>query len=135
MAYGAVCTGSGASDAVLFRALAQAAVLRMGKFNVQQLANTAWAFAAVNQPDEKLLTALARVAEIWVIEFNAIPQNLANTAWAFATLRQPVEKLFMALVRAGGRRLDSTLRCSFVHMLDRDRVMRAPAIALPVSQD
>ena len=55
-------------------------------FSAQALANTAWAFATVNQSNEKLLKASAREAERRVSEFNL--QNIASTTWAFATMNQ-----------------------------------------------
>ena len=58
----------------------------MRSCNAQGLANTAWAFATVKRPNEKLFTALARAAKRLVNEFNA--QGLANAAWAFATVKQ-----------------------------------------------
>ena len=51
---------------------------RMGEFNMQDLANIAWAFAKAGQPDAQLFMALARMAARCVGEFNA--QGLANTA-------------------------------------------------------
>ena len=72
-----------------------------GNFNAQDLANTAWAFAAMNRPDEKPFTALARAAELRVSEFNA--QDLANTAWAFAAAGQSDVMLFGALAMAAER--------------------------------
>ena len=50
----------------------------MSELKPQELANTAWAFAAVNQPDEKLFAAFVRAAERRVSEFN--DQYIANTA-------------------------------------------------------
>ena len=50
----------------------------MNDFKLQDLANTAWAFATVKQLDEKLFRALAREAERRLNEFKA--QELANTA-------------------------------------------------------
>ena len=61
------------------------------------LANTAWAFATLGQPDARLFTALAKEAERRAGNFN--PQNLANRAWAFATLGQPDAQLGTALAR------------------------------------
>ena len=55
-----------------------AAQQRMSDFNVQDLANTAWAFATAGQLDAKLFTTLARASEWRVGDFNA--QSLANTA-------------------------------------------------------
>ena len=51
----------------------------------QDLANTAWAFATVKQPDAILFAAFTRAVEWQMSEFTE--QNLANTAWAFATLK------------------------------------------------
>ena len=50
----------GQSDAQVFKALASEAEQRMGDFNPQNLANTAWAFAKVGQSDAQLFRALAR---------------------------------------------------------------------------
>ena len=47
---GQVATAS-QQDAQLFAALARAAELRLGDFNVQHLAKTAWAFATASQQD------------------------------------------------------------------------------------
>ena len=47
---GQVATAS-QQDAQLFAALARAAELRLGDFNMQGLANTAWALATVSQAD------------------------------------------------------------------------------------
>ena len=63
-----------------------AAELRLGDFKVQDLANTAWAFATASQQDAQLFAALARVAELRLGDFKV--QELANTAWAFATASQ-----------------------------------------------
>ena len=57
----------------------------MSESNVQELANTARAFATVHQLDRKVLTVLAKEAEQWVSE--SILQELADTAWAFATVK------------------------------------------------
>ena len=66
---------------------------------MQELANTAWAFAAAGKSDAQLFAALARVAELRVSNFNM--QELANIAWAFATAVDA--SLFSALVRAAKR--------------------------------
>ena len=55
---------------------------RVGDFNTQDLANTAWAFAKAGHPDEQLLTALARVAKLHLGDFT--PHFLAIAAWGFA---------------------------------------------------
>ena len=46
--------------------------------SAQNLANMAWAYAALTQPHDKLFTVLDRSAEGRVIDFNS--QELANTA-------------------------------------------------------
>ena len=42
----------------------------MGNFKSQNLANTAWAFASLGQPDALLLVALAREAERYIGNFD-----------------------------------------------------------------
>ena len=74
------------SDENLFVVLGKAVERRLGKFNAQHLANTAWAFATVGQEDARLFMAWAKVAERRMPEFDV--QGLANTAWAIATLGQ-----------------------------------------------
>ena len=68
----------GQADAQLFMALAREAERRLGDFNPQGLANTAWAFATLGQADAQLFMALAGEAERRVGNFK--PQELANTA-------------------------------------------------------
>ena len=58
--------------------LARAAQLRLGDFQVQDLANTAWAFATASQQDAQLFAVLARAAELCLGDFKV--QGLANTA-------------------------------------------------------
>ena len=65
-------------DAELFRTLARASEQRVGGFNAQELANTAWAFATIGQLDAKLFTTLARASERQVGGFNS--QEFANMA-------------------------------------------------------
>ncbi len=52
-------------------ALTTAAERRVSEFKPQELANTAWGFAVVNQPNEKLFTDLARAAERRVTKFKS----------------------------------------------------------------
>ena len=52
-------------------ALTIAAQRRVSEFNEQDLTNTAWALATINQRDEQLFTALARGAERRLRDFNA----------------------------------------------------------------
>ena len=70
----------------MFAALARAAERRLGDFNVQELANTAWALATSSQSDAQVFSVLARAAERRQGNFNV--QELANTAWVFATAGQ-----------------------------------------------
>ena len=62
----------------MFAALATVAEHHMGDFNVQELANKAWAFATAGQHDALLFAALATAAERRMGDFNV--QELANTA-------------------------------------------------------
>ena len=87
---------AGQQDEQIFKTLARMAEQRLGQFEAQGLACTAWAFATVGQQDEQLFKALARIAECRD-EFNA--QDLTNTAWAFATVGQEDEELFKTLAR------------------------------------
>ncbi len=95
VAYGATCGSSAELLDMLVATLSRAAEHRVSEFNAQDVANTAWAFATVKRPDEKLFAALARAADWPVSEFKM--QELANTAWAYAIANQPDEKLFMSL--------------------------------------
>ena len=65
-------------DEKLFAVLARAAERRVSKFNAQDIANIAWAFATLDYLDEKSFTALASEAQLRTIEFKA--QELANVA-------------------------------------------------------
>ena len=94
--------------------MARAAELRLGDFKVQDLSNTAWAFAMARQQNAQLFAALARMAELRLGDFNV--QELTNIAWAFATVAtasqsdvtpgQSDVQLFAMLARAAKRRLD-----------------------------
>ena len=77
--------------------MARAVQLRLGHFKVQELANTAWAFATANQSDAQLFAALARAAELYLGDFNV--QDLANTAWAHAMASQSDAQVFTSLAR------------------------------------
>ena len=50
--------------------MARATELRLGDFNVQHLANTAWAFATAGQWDAQLFVALVMAAELYLGDFN-----------------------------------------------------------------
>ena len=62
----------------LFASLAAVGEGCTGDFSVQNLANTAWAFATLGKLNEELFAGLAQEAKRRVIEFNA--QTLDNTA-------------------------------------------------------
>ena len=103
VAYGAARCGRSGVTNLLFAALARAAERRLSEFRTQNIASTAWAFATMKEPHEKLFAALARAAERGLSEFNG--QDIANIAWAFATADRWDEKLFAALARAAEPRL------------------------------
>ena len=65
-------------DGRLCAALARGAEQRAGEFNAQDIANTACAFAKLDQLDDGLFAALARGAEQRMGEFSA--QAIVNTA-------------------------------------------------------
>eukprot|EP00747_Dinoflagellata_sp_TGD_P134950 gnl/TRDRNA2_/TRDRNA2_175393_c6_seq1.p1 gnl/TRDRNA2_/TRDRNA2_175393_c6~~gnl/TRDRNA2_/TRDRNA2_175393_c6_seq1.p1 ORF type:complete len:148 (-),score=21.33 gnl/TRDRNA2_/TRDRNA2_175393_c6_seq1:118-561(-) len=83
------------SDPSLLTALVISAKRRIGDFNAQSLANTAWAFSSAGRwhtlslavgSDAALLTVLATAAQWRVAEFSM--QELVSTAWALATAGQ-----------------------------------------------
>ena len=49
--------------------MARAAELRLGDFNMQGLANAAWAFATASPQDTQLFAALVRAAELRMGDF------------------------------------------------------------------
>ena len=57
------------SDAQLF-VLARTAELRLLDFNVQEIANTAWAFATASQLHAQRFAVLARTAELGLHDLN-----------------------------------------------------------------
>ena len=99
--------------------LARASLRRVGDFNAQSLANTAWAFATADQTDAPLFAVLSRATERCVCDFDA--QTLTNTAWAFAIVIQADSRLFVALARVVQRRI--------VHFNEQDLVNTAWAFA------
>jgi len=68
----------------LFAELATAAELLVSNFNLQELTNTAWAFATADQHDASLFAALAAFAKQNMEDFST--ECLASTAWAFAVV-------------------------------------------------
>ena len=87
----------------LWNVLARAAVARVGDFNAQDLANTAYAFTTAGHASPALFDAIARAAVVRVGDFNE--QNLANTAYAFATSGHASPVLFDAIARASAARV------------------------------
>ena len=83
----------GNSDTQMFAALARTAEWSLGDFNVQALANTAWAFATANQSDAQLFAALARAAQQRMGAFDA--QELGNIAWSIPTVSESHALMFM----------------------------------------
>ncbi|KAJ8600482.1 hypothetical protein CTAYLR_004475 [Chrysophaeum taylorii] len=99
-----------------FVTIARAASSRLGEFNPQNLANTAWAFAedrdlattarafaTARIEALELFAVIAREASSRFGEFN--PQNLANTAYAFATTGIESPELFDAIAMAARSQL------------------------------
>ena len=68
---------------------------KLGSFQPQALANTAWAFASVGHLSPELFDAISETATPKLRSFN--PQALANTAWAFATVGHSSPELFDAI--------------------------------------
>eukprot|EP00747_Dinoflagellata_sp_TGD_P126410 gnl/TRDRNA2_/TRDRNA2_174278_c13_seq3.p2 gnl/TRDRNA2_/TRDRNA2_174278_c13~~gnl/TRDRNA2_/TRDRNA2_174278_c13_seq3.p2 ORF type:complete len:110 (+),score=17.18 gnl/TRDRNA2_/TRDRNA2_174278_c13_seq3:360-689(+) len=89
------------SDMALFAAVSKAAERRLSDFRVVELATTAWAFATLVLPEEKLFESLGRGLELRLQQY-ANAQDLSNTAWAFAKAAHHDKKLFVALVMAVG---------------------------------
>ena len=81
----------------------EAAERRLCDFILQDLANTAWAYAMASQSDAQLFTTLARAAELNLGDFNM--QDLANIAWGFATASHSDAQLFAVLAWAAEQRL------------------------------
>ena len=94
--------------------MTRAAELRLSDFKVQNLSNTAWAFALARLQNAQLFAALARTAELRLADFKV--QGLTNIAWVFATVAMASQsdgtpdqldvQLFAMLARAAKRRLD-----------------------------
>ena len=78
VAHRAAHCGLGERLSSLFPSLATATELRLSEFNVQDVANIAWAFATVKQGNEKLLATLGAAVEWRQSEHKA--QDVASTA-------------------------------------------------------
>ena len=70
-------------------------------FNVQMLANTAWALAKLGHLEGQLFAVLARSTERQVSRFN--PPDVTTTTWPFATVGRLDEQLVAALALAARR--------------------------------
>ena len=86
---------AGQIDTELFEALARTAERRMGAFDSQEAANTAWAFAAAVQIDTELFGAWVGAGERRMSDSD--PQAIAGAAWAFAAAGLTVAELHKAL--------------------------------------
>ena len=63
-------TATQQQDAQLFVARAKIVELCLSDFNVQHLANTAWAFATASQLEAQLFAVLGRAAELCLSDFS-----------------------------------------------------------------
>jgi len=68
----------------LLNAIASQAMRTIGDFHAQNLANTAWSFAALLYTHRPLLAAIAAQALRSMAQFST--QDLGNLSWAFAKL-------------------------------------------------
>merc|ERR1711990_285486 len=82
-------------DVPLLDALAAAAVNRIGQFNTQGIANTAWAFAKLSFIHEPFFNVIASASLAKTKQFD--PQGLANIAWSMATIAMSDEPLLTAI--------------------------------------
>lgn len=73
-------------DGSIFEAIAEAAHGRLQQFDSQNVANLAWACAAIAFRKEKLLEALATHARQLVAEGACEALSIANLLWAYASL-------------------------------------------------
>lgn len=73
-------------DGSIFEAIAEAAHGRLQQFDSQNVANLAWACAAIALRKEKLLEALATHARQLVAEGACEALSIANLLWAYASL-------------------------------------------------
>ena len=92
---------AGQIDTELFEALARTAERRMGAFDSQEAANTAWAFAAAVQIDTELFGAWAGAGERRMSDSD--PQAIAGAAWAFTAAGLTVAELRKAFARVTWR--------------------------------
>ena len=133
------CAKTGYASPSLFATLGDAVAerARRGTMSSQGLANTAWAFATLNDPATSALFAaiapeLARRAAAEALK----PQELANVAWAYASAGVAAPELFAALAPAatvlargngGPRRFKSQERSILAWSFAKAKV-RAPAL-------
>mmetsp|Transcript_25318 Transcript_25318/g.81901 ORF Transcript_25318/g.81901 Transcript_25318/m.81901 type:complete len:551 (-) Transcript_25318:1772-3424(-) len=83
--------------------LAEGCRRRVGDFNSQEMAITAWAFATASVAAPRLFEAIAAEASARIRQFT--PQQLANTAWAFATASVVAPRLLEAIADEAPRRI------------------------------
>ena len=76
---------------------------RIGEFEPQEIANSAWGCAKIGITDQRFFKAVAEKASRRIHAFN--PQAMANTVWAFATARVAADTLFKAVAAEVPRRI------------------------------
>ena len=81
----------------LLDGLSEEAQGRLRDFDLQGLANTAWAFATAGHAAPALFDAIAEEAQRNERLRDFDSQSLINTAWAFATINHAAPDLFKAI--------------------------------------
>ena len=81
----------------LLDGLSEEAQGRLRDFDLQGLANTAWAFATAGHAAPALFDAIAEEAQRKERLRDFDSQSLINTAWAFATINHAAPDLFKAI--------------------------------------
>ncbi|CAI9114747.1 OLC1v1015539C2 [Oldenlandia corymbosa var. corymbosa] len=78
--------------------LAEVALIKVGEFNSQNVANVAGAYATMQHSSPELFSGLAKRASDIIDTFQ--PQEIAQLLWAFASLYEPADLLLDSLDRA-----------------------------------
>ena len=94
-----------AESKLLLDSLAGQALLTLGSFNSQDLANTVAAFATAKVEAPDLFDAVAVAIPPQLTTFK--PQEISNTVWAFAVSGHSAPELFGAVAQAAPPRLHS----------------------------
>ena len=69
--------------------LSQAILKKIDTFNSQEIANSLWALATLNYPDEASIRCLAQTIPNKIDTFNG--QSIGNSLWALANLKYPID--------------------------------------------